>query len=58
MEKRIQKYLETSVIKFSSLKHRKVYTAFTAAETQNIKPKEVVETVLVKFDNVEFSIYT
>lgn len=50
MDKKIQKYLEASGIKFTPIKHRKVYTAFNAAETQGVNMKEVVKTVLVKFD--------
>lgn len=50
MDKKIQKYLETSGVKFTPIKHRKVYTAFNAAETQGVNMKEVVKTVLVKFD--------
>jgi prolyl-tRNA editing enzyme YbaK/EbsC (Cys-tRNA(Pro) deacylase) len=50
MDKKIQKYLETSGIKFTPIKHRKVYTAYNAAETQGVNMKEVVKTVLVKFD--------
>ncbi len=50
MDKKIQKFFEQSDIKYESIKHRKVYTAFNSAETQHINPKEVVKTVLVKFD--------
>lgn len=50
MDKKIQKFLEAEGLKFEVIKHRKVYTAFNAAETQHINPKEVVKTVLVKFD--------
>lgn len=50
MDKKIQKFLETEGVQFEVIKHRKVYTAFNAAETQHINPKEVVKTVLVKFD--------
>jgi prolyl-tRNA editing enzyme YbaK/EbsC (Cys-tRNA(Pro) deacylase) len=50
MDKKIQKFLETEGVKFEAIKHRKVYTAFNAAETQHISPKEVVKTVLIKFD--------
>ncbi len=50
MDKKIQKFLETSGVKFTPIKHRKVYTAFNAAETQGVNMKEVVKTVLVKFD--------
>ncbi len=50
MDKKIQKFLDGTGIKYQPIKHRKIYTAFTAAETQHINPKEVVKTVLVKFD--------
>ena len=50
MDKKIQKFLETNSIRFESIKHRKIYTAFNSAETQHINPKEVAKTVLVKFD--------
>lgn len=50
MDKKIQKFLEGNDIKFEPIKHRKVYTAFNAAETQHKSTKEVVKTVLVKFD--------
>lgn|SRR3989338_1516757 len=50
MDKKIQKFLEQSGIKYEPIKHRKIYTAFTSAETQHTNPKEVVKTVLVKLD--------
>lgn len=50
MDKKIQKFLEAEGVKFEVIKHRKVYTAFNAAETQHVNPKEVVKTVLVKAD--------
>lgn len=50
MDKKIQKFLDQSGIKYQPIKHRKIYTAWTAAETQHTNPKEVVKTVLVKFD--------
>lgn len=50
MDKKIQKFFESNGIKYEAIKHRKVYTAFNAAETQHINPKEVVKTVLVKLD--------
>lgn len=56
MDKKIAKLLEASKIKFKILEHRKVYTAFTEAETQHVDPKTVVKTVLVKFAN--FKLHT
>ena len=50
MDKKIEKYLETNNIKYEVIQHRKIYTAWTAAETQHTNPKEVVKTVLVKLD--------
>lgn len=50
MDKKVQKFLEIEGVKYEVLTHRKVYTAFNAAETQHTNPKEVVKTVLVKFD--------
>lgn len=50
MDKKIQKFLDNSGIKYEPIKHRKIYTAFTSAETQHINPKEVVKTVLAKLD--------
>lgn len=50
MDKKIQKFLEGNNVKYQPIKHRKVYTAFNAAETQHINPKEVIKTVLVKLD--------
>ncbi len=49
MDKKIEKLLLENKIKFKIVEHRKVYTAFTEAETQHLDPKTVVKTVLVKF---------
>ena len=49
MDKKIEKLLKENKIKYKILAHRKVYTAFTEAETQHVDPKAVVKTVLVKF---------
>jgi Ala-tRNA(Pro) deacylase len=63
MDTKLKKLLETSKIKYKLTEHRKVYTAFNAAETQHIKPKEVAKTVLLKlakksnlpnYDSAEF----
>lgn len=48
MDKKIQKFLEAKKIKYKILEHRKVYTAFTAAETQHVDTKQLVKVVLAK----------
>lgn len=48
MDIKIKKLLESKKIKYKILPHRKVYTAFTQAETQHIDPKTVVKTVFLK----------
>jgi prolyl-tRNA editing enzyme YbaK/EbsC (Cys-tRNA(Pro) deacylase) len=48
MDKKIQQLLTQNKIKFKTIQHRKVYTAFTEAETQHVDPKTVVKTVFVK----------
>ncbi|GEM_PF-1281010 len=48
MDTKIKKYLEKHNVRYEVLEHRKVYTAFTAAETQHLKTNEVVKAVLVK----------
>jgi prolyl-tRNA editing enzyme YbaK/EbsC (Cys-tRNA(Pro) deacylase) len=50
MDKKITEYFEQTGMKHTEITHRTVYTAFNAAETQHVNPKEVVKTVLVKFD--------
>lgn len=42
------KLLESNKIKHKIVQHRKVYTAFDSAETQDIKLNEVAKTVLLK----------
>ena len=54
MDTKIKKFLESEKIKFLIAEHRKVYTAFNAAETQHVKSNEVVKTVLVKLSNTDF----
>jgi Ala-tRNA(Pro) deacylase len=44
---KIKKLLEKNNIKHKLVEHRKVYTAFTEAETQHIDPKTVVKTVFL-----------
>ncbi len=48
MDTKIKKLLDSSKIKYKVIEHRKVYTAFTASETQHIKPSTVVKVVFVK----------
>lgn len=50
MDKKIKSLLDKAGVKYELLEHRKVYTAFTEAETQHLNAKEVVKTVLVKLD--------
>lgn len=46
--KQLEKLLKANKIKFEVAEHRKVYTAFDAAETQDIKLTEVAKAVLLK----------
>jgi Ala-tRNA(Pro) deacylase len=46
--KNLDKILKQNKIKFEIVEHRKVYTAFDSAETQDIKLTEVAKGVLVK----------
>src|SRR3989338_6664880 len=46
--KNLLKLLETNKIKYLAVEHRKVYTAFDSAETQDIKLSEVAKAVLLK----------
>jgi Ala-tRNA(Pro) deacylase len=50
VDTKIKKLLDQNKIKYLILPHRKVYTAFNAAETQHINMKQVVKTVLIKLD--------
>lgn len=49
MDSKIKKLLEQNKIKHKLIEHKKVYTAFTEAETMGSDPKAVVKTVFVKF---------
>ncbi|HEX5430207.1 MAG TPA: YbaK/EbsC family protein [Patescibacteria group bacterium] len=46
--KNLEKILKSNKIKYEIVEHRKVYTAFDAAETQDLKLTEVVKAVLLK----------
>ncbi|MFH0818953.1 MAG: YbaK/EbsC family protein [Patescibacteria group bacterium] len=49
--KKILSYLEKENIKYEVIEHRKVYTALDSAQTQRIKPQEIVKTMVMKIDN-------
>lgn len=46
--KNLEKLLKTNKVKYTVVEHRKVYTAFDSAETQDIKLTEVAKAVLLK----------
>lgn len=46
--KNLEKHLKQNKIKFKVLEHRKVFTAFDSAETQDLKLTEVAKAVLLK----------
>jgi Ala-tRNA(Pro) deacylase len=48
ISKALEKLLKQNKIKHQTVAHRKVYTAFDAAETQHIKESEVAKAVLLK----------
>ncbi len=46
--KNLEKHLKLNKIKYEVVEHRKVFTAFDAAATQDIKESEVAKAVLLK----------
>ncbi len=46
--KNLEKFLKQSKVKYEVVEHRKVYTAFDSAETQDVKLTEVAKAVLLK----------
>lgn len=48
ISKNLEKLLKQNKIKYEIVEHKKVYTAFDAAETQHIKESEVAKAVLLK----------
>ncbi|HTL39542.1 MAG TPA: YbaK/EbsC family protein [Methylomirabilota bacterium] len=48
ISKNLEKLLKTNKLKYEVVEHRKVYTAFDSAETQDIKLTEVAKAVLLK----------
>lgn len=50
LPKKLLKYLDDNKIKYDILEHRKVFTALDCAETQHLKPQEIVKTMVMKAD--------
>ncbi len=48
ISKPLEKFLKQSKVKYEVVEHRKVYTAFDSAETQDVKLTEVAKAVLLK----------
>lgn len=48
ISKQLEKLLKQNKIKYEVIEHRKVYTAFDSAETQDVKLSEVAKAVLLK----------
>ena len=48
MNKTLEKLLKQNKIKYEVVEHRKVFTAFDSAETQDVKLTEVAKAVLLK----------
>jgi Ala-tRNA(Pro) deacylase len=51
MLKKLQNFLTKQKAKYKLISHRTVYTAYDAAQTQNLKLNQVAKTLLVKADN-------
>lgn len=56
LSKNIQKFLEANKIKYETIKHRTVYTAFDKAATLRAKPAEVGKTLIVSLDGKNYAI--
>lgn len=52
--KSLQNLLEKNKIKHEIIDHKKVYTAWDSAETQRIKPQEVVKTLVMKISSRKY----
>ena len=52
--KSLQNLLEKNGVKHEVIEHRTVYTAFDNAETQHIKPQEVVKTLIMKINSKKY----
>ena len=54
MLKSLQNLLEKNGVKHEVIEHRTVYTALDNAETQHIKPQEVVKTLIMKINSKKY----
>jgi Ala-tRNA(Pro) deacylase len=54
--KSLEKHLKQNKIKYEVLEHRKVFTAFDAAETQHVKLNEVAKAVLLKGKDLSLAV--
>ena len=52
--KSLQNLLEKNKVKHEIIDHKTVYTALDSAETQHIKPQEVVKTLIMKIDSKKY----
>ena len=52
--KSLQNLLEKNGVKHEIIDHKTVYTALDSAETQHIKPQEVVKTLIMKIDSKKY----
>lgn len=48
--KKITKFLDASKVKYETIKHRTVYTAFDKSQTLKVKPKIIGKTLVLKLD--------
>jgi prolyl-tRNA editing enzyme YbaK/EbsC (Cys-tRNA(Pro) deacylase) len=48
INKKITKLLEDNKIKYETLAHRKVYTAFDASQTLRVHPREIAKSLIMK----------
>lgn len=49
--KPVLNYLDKNKIKYETVEHRTVFTAWDSAQTQHIKPDQVVKTLVLKYDS-------
>lgn len=56
LSKTIQKFLELNKIKYETLEHKIVYTAFDKVSTIHVKPAEVGKTMIVSLDGKNYAI--
>jgi Ala-tRNA(Pro) deacylase len=51
ISKKIIKYLEDNKYKYEVIEHKTTFTAWDTAQTEKIKPQEVVKALVMKVDN-------